>query len=214
MTFLLALLLCQPDAKIVGPEKAKPGDLIILDASASKGTGHVWRLIASDKTFLPVDGGTKCVFASGDAGVYTFVLAVADGGKCSLAVHAVTVGTPAPPKPPDPPGPGPTPDPSPAGPRTVLIVHETADKTPQWAATINSLRTGPPAAYLKSKGHRLNIIDDDSLAGDAKWTAILSGMTLPVVIVTDKSDAIIRKQSVPMTATADQIIEIVKGAGG
>jgi len=104
---LAALLLAAPlwgqQAVIVAPAKVSPGDLVVLDGSQSKGTGHVWKLVSSDKTFLPVDGGVKCVFATGAPGLYSFVLAVADGGKADLAVHVLQVGEAIPPVPPVPP---------------------------------------------------------------------------------------------------------------
>ncbi len=218
IAFLLALCLAaDPKAVIEGPSQANPGDLVILDATKSAGTGHVWKLVGSKKSYLPVNGGTQCVFASGDAGVYTFVLAVADGGKASLAEHSVTVGTPPPPipVPPPTPPPDPTPPPKPPGLRTVMIVQETGDKTPQWSMTLNQLRTGVQSQYLKDKGHSLLIIDADSLSGDAKWKALLQGMTLPVLVISDgKTHTLVHKQSVTHAMTADEFVTLLKEKGG
>lgn len=110
LTFAILLSVCcdtygQAAAVIAGPAKAELGDLVVLDASESVGTAREWKLIGSDKTFLPVDGGLRAVFASGTPGVYRFVLAVADGGETAtvdLAVHEVTIGAPKPPTPPTP----------------------------------------------------------------------------------------------------------------
>ncbi|MGL4464609.1 MAG: hypothetical protein ACRC1K_20850, partial [Planctomycetia bacterium] len=96
-----------PTAKIVGPVAADPGDLVVLDAGSSVGAGYAWGVVPAAKTFLPVDGGRRVVFASGKPGSFVFLLAVADGGKASLATHTVVVGPPAPP-----PAPGPPPEPN------------------------------------------------------------------------------------------------------
>jgi len=88
-------------AIVVGPSKSDPGDLIILDASTSVGSGHTWTLANSTKTWLSFEDGRKLVFSSGAAGEYVFILGVASEGKVSLARHVVTIGKPAP-KPVDP----------------------------------------------------------------------------------------------------------------
>lgn len=99
-----------PKAVIVGPSEVTPGDLVILDASQSVGSGYSWTLIPAGKTFLPVEGGTKVVFATGQAGKYTFVLAVAKGDKSAITTQVVTIGIPPAPEPtPIPPTPGPVP---------------------------------------------------------------------------------------------------------
>lgn len=118
----VSLVICLPlfgqDLKAVidAPAKSDPGDLVILDAAKSVGAkAFAWALPGSTKTFLPVDGGVRCVFACGSAGRYTFVLAVAAGDKVAVATHTIEIGgLPAPPAPgPSPPTPGPGPDPAP-----------------------------------------------------------------------------------------------------
>jgi len=93
-------------ARIDGPSKAAPGDLIVLDGGASQGRGFHWLLLNSERRFLTVEGGRKLVFASGSAQQYVFVLVVAAGDDAQhlsvdVAEHRVTVGD----------GPGPTPKP-------------------------------------------------------------------------------------------------------
>jgi hypothetical protein len=68
-----------------GRRRRRPGDLVILDASGSDATTFTWVLANSDKTFLPVDGGKRCVFSPGRAGVFVFVLVV---GKVEKAKPA------------------------------------------------------------------------------------------------------------------------------
>lgn len=118
----VVLVLCLPvfgqelRAVIDAPAKSDPGDLVILDAARSTGAkAFAWALPGSTKTFLPVDGGVRCVFACGSAGRYTFVLAVAAGDKVALATHTIEIGgAPSPfPNPPAPSPPDPGPDPAP-----------------------------------------------------------------------------------------------------
>jgi hypothetical protein len=120
-----------PSAVIKGPKSAGPGDLVILDASGSDATSFAWVLANSDKTILPVDNGQRCVFSSGQKGVFVFVLVVAkanDKGAVETAQSqwAVSVGgdSPIPPAPfpptPIPPAPLP-PDPTPPNPQPIPI---------------------------------------------------------------------------------------------
>lgn len=103
-------------AVISGPKEAKVGDLVILDATRSEGLAYEWVLANSDKTYLPVENGTKLVFSSGDSGEYIFVLVVGgeDNNKkmvVSTTQHKVmilgkapcppTPDNPVPPKPDD-----------------------------------------------------------------------------------------------------------------
>lgn len=99
-------------AVITGPTTASPGDLVILDASTSDAAAFTWALPGSTKTILAVDGGRRCVFASGASGKYVFVLATAKADAVAIATHELTIGTPPPPPGPEP-GPGPTPPPAP-----------------------------------------------------------------------------------------------------
>lgn len=117
----------QVTAVIKGPDKSQPGDLVILDAGASNAAKLHWILVNSDKTFLPVDGGKRLVFASGTEKEYRFVLVAAGAGEdgeldVEIAEHVLTIGKPAPgpqpgpapgPQPGPAPGPGPQPGPAP-----------------------------------------------------------------------------------------------------
>jgi hypothetical protein len=136
-----------PVAKITGPKESPPGELVILDASQSQGLGYLWLLVNSQKSFLPVDNGLKCVFSTGTPGDYAFVLIVSGtnpngGPAAATAQHTlhVTGNTPEPPIP----TPGPTPNPTP-GPvvktaTRAMIVMESADRTPEQARLIQQIR--------------------------------------------------------------------------
>lgn len=96
----------EPARGIDGPESAAPGDLVILSATA-EAKAYAWTCIPDSKRWLAVDGGRRVVFASGAAGVYTFVLATATGDVPAVHQHVVTIGAPPPAPPPNPPPPPP-----------------------------------------------------------------------------------------------------------
>lgn len=98
---------------IRGPAEAALGDLVVLEAVGQYDAAK-WFLGNSPKSFLPVEGGSKVVFASGTPGEYRFfaVGASVEAGNVSLddATFTVRIGHPGP----DPnPNPGPTPNPGP-----------------------------------------------------------------------------------------------------
>jgi len=138
VNLLAFLLLALPgiDVKIDGPAVAAPGDLVILSAVSDGAKHYAWTLANSDKTFLPTDGGTKALFASGKSGKYIFVLSASDSVGLAQTKHTLTIGEPEP-EPPVPPGPDPKPpEPEPLPPAPipdagfrVLIVYETGDAT-------------------------------------------------------------------------------------
>lgn len=100
------------------------------------------------------------------------------------------------------------------GPRHVMIPHETADDTPAIANELAALRMGTHEAYLKSKGHTLDILDDDKLGPDGQPPALLNKFkpyALPEVLVIQPPDKLLARQ--PFT-TADAAIELLKKNGG
>lgn len=150
-------------------------------------------------------------------------------GKAKLSPFASCVvivgGTPVPPVPPGPTPPVPVPPDPPVpppsvGPRGLTIIRETADSNPREAILYTSLRSGALADYLKSKNHSLQILDDDSVGSDGKpspaveaWKPIVSGMTLPVLVIYDpKTRNVLGKYTLP--ATSGEVIELVKKHGG
>jgi hypothetical protein len=218
----------QVAAVITGPKEAEPGDLIILDATRSTGTAYHWELINSSKTFLPVENGTKAVFAAGQPGKYLFVLIVAGADnnqrlEIKIARHEVQIGRPPAPDPQPPRPPDPTPGPAP-GPRLALIIHETAQATVERQAMFTALRTGDPAAYLKSKSHRLLILDQDTTDGQnapilTAWRTELTrrNQKLPALIILPNGAdfspaAALAVGDLPPTAAA--VLEAIKANGG
>lgn len=101
-----------PSAIILGPTGGVPGDILVLDASASNGDFFAWQvtpeLPEGRTTILPLEGGRKCLVCS-VPGTYTLFLAVGNAKGISLLKHVVAVrGTgPSPPDPQPPPRPDP-----------------------------------------------------------------------------------------------------------
>jgi hypothetical protein len=90
-----------PKAVITGPKEARCGSLVVLDATESTGTGRLWLLAVSpeETSFLPVEAGRQCIFASPVAGAYRFVLVVCgtntNGGPAAdMATHTVVLRSP------------------------------------------------------------------------------------------------------------------------
>lgn len=109
-----------------------------------------------------------------------------------------------------------------AGPRGVVLLHESSADTPAAGRLFTALRNPPHADYLTSKGHKLDILDVDSEDENGKptkavveWRAALGGVKLPAVIVLDlASRKILDKRSVVPEDGADAIIGFLKAKGG
>jgi hypothetical protein len=130
-TLLTLLVLCQStvladvSAVIKAPDKANPGDLVILDSSASIGDNRLWVVDPRvEGRYLILDD--RIVFAIGTPGTYTFQLIVADTTAAIAQVrHNVQIGALTspiqPPPPTDPTNPPPT---EPAPPETNRTVFK------------------------------------------------------------------------------------------
>ena len=196
---------------IEGPAVALPGEQVELKARGDA-TWVKWQTEA--KFAGPYESGRVIVFTSPKAGRFVFFLAGDVKGQGAGDEHVLVVGEPeppVPPKPPDPPKP-----PVPDGPLQVTILHESTATTPEMARTFTNLRTGTSQSYLKSKGHTLNILDDDltDAAGKpsplvTKWAPI---GTLPELVIGTADGKVIWRG--PLPATADGVIEAIKRAGG
>jgi len=100
----------QVEAIIVAPDKALPGELVVLNSSKSKGDNHKW--ITPEGISTAQAGCTaidsQVFFATPRAGSYTFYLIVSDKtAAIDYAKHTVVIGDSASPKP-DPETPPPT----------------------------------------------------------------------------------------------------------
>jgi len=215
--FVLALLISsavssavqaqQPRAIITGPKESRCGSLVVLDASESTGTGRLWLLAVSpeETSFLAVESGLKCIFASPVSGVYRFVLVVAGtnsngGAAAAMATHTVTLTGGAAPQPPPKP-PDPTTPPTTRKPVSAVYLYEkdqTAPPKPVLAALqkLNSDGSGIVASAL----------DDDVVNGPgappaqyAKALEYARKAGLPCLVVTF-TDGTLRAVQDPKTA--------------
>lgn len=213
-----------PETLVAG----QPVELLVANAVA---TEHEWYCYAAG-TGLPsstmiVTGKKDAVWAT-TTGSFRFVAVGDAAGKIeyvTLLVNFPKAGpTPVPPGPgPVPPGPivPPEPPPSPTtGPKDIILIRETGNSNPNIANAVVALRSGAPSKYLKEKGHNLWILDQDTTDQFKKpsplldlWRPYFTGLKLPVLVITNKGKFEYR-QEVPDSATADDIIAIVKGHGG
>jgi hypothetical protein len=163
--------------------------------------------------------GYRTCAVHGPAGKY----AVLQINGFVVKTHKVTLGPvgptpPVPPKPEPPPGPPePPPNPTPAGTRTVLIFHESGQQTPAQGILFNQLRSGDSGAYLKSKGHKVHILDDDSVGSDGKpalesWAKHLAGIALPAIVIADDKGRVVHKG--PCPAGTPEVLDLIKASGG
>jgi hypothetical protein len=107
-TAMLWLFLCgsvfgQVSAVIEGPEKALPGELVVLNSSKSVGDNHKW--ITPEGISTAQAGCTaidsQIFFATPRPGSYTFLLIVTDKtAAIEYARHTVVIGNPIAPEPP------------------------------------------------------------------------------------------------------------------
>lgn len=86
------------EAKIVlkAPDKAKIGQLVILDVSESTAATFRWELQQKTANFLVIDNGRKAVFSAEAGGDYTFVVAAASGNSVDVKIFTVKVAGGAP----------------------------------------------------------------------------------------------------------------------
>jgi hypothetical protein len=123
--------------------------------------------------------------------------------------------------PPVPPGPGPSPipprpEPTPPdpikGPRHLVILHESADRTPQLANLRTALRVGPSAQHLLDNGHRLDFLDDEHASQE--WLKHIEGLKLPALFIMNEQHKVLYKGSLKDGETEAGILEILKQHGG
>lgn len=154
-------------------------------------------------------------------------------GKARLSPFVsclVVVGSPGPgpipprPTPPIiPPEPDPIPvppDPTPAGPRTVIILRESAEDTTALARLITNLQAGPGRDYLKSKGHACFVLDDDATDASDRPSPLVEGwkkalnLPFPVVAILDSKANVLYKQTLGKDSTAEEVLALLKKWGG
>lgn len=216
VVLLLALFASQAPGqtlKLPAEVKGLAGDFIQVPASTD-GNEVRWVPLDAGLRLFPVNllKDTKTAVVTGRDGSYRLLAYTAKGDVPSEpAVCVVVIGgvTPPPPPPPTP------------GTRTVLLVRETASATPELARAIIALRAGAHAEYLKSKGHVLTILDDDVVGPDGQpsvavkwWWAHYKDVKLPALVIGTADRAVLSVTPLSDKATADEVIALIKKAGG
>lgn len=189
LNLLFCLLLADaPLAVVKAPATAAPGDLVILDASASVGDLFLWESI-DHVPVLAVDGGRRLVFATGRPGTYRFLLfavgIVNARPVVAKAAATVKIEAPAPPPPPEPtpPPPAPTPPgptPMPGKLYATLVFSEPA-LTPEAAALRADAAVGPALGALDCHWSECESSSAEFAVRNIR--AFVEGKKLPVVIV-------------------------------
>jgi hypothetical protein len=78
------------------PDKAKVGQLVILDVSESTANSFRWEPQQKTANFLVIDDGRRAVFSAEVGGEYTFVVAAAKDNTVDVKIHTIKVaGGPA-----------------------------------------------------------------------------------------------------------------------
>lgn len=205
------------DFAIIGGEYAWDGTKIVYTAKKPAARVLLDALTKEPILFVPTNAE--------NAGIYHVVMIGGD----AIRIAPVTIGTgvgpgPGPGPNPPPPVPPPVPPPTPVvdGKRALLLVRESADSTPAVGILITSLRNPPHSDYLKSKGHTLHILDDDSVDADGKpsplieaWRPHFAGKTLPVLFVIDAAtNKLVYSQELPAATKADDVMKVLKDKGG
>ena len=229
MRRLACLLLCfwasSAWAQITVPAQVQPHTPIVASvdtSSAATGSVQVLWEAGAGVSVLPVgDGSTVHVWAP--PGVHSLRCDVfrvdweSKQFRVERHVASFTVGQAPPPGPQ--PEPVPPPTPVPVGKLTAVIVHETEDDTPAFARLAVALRTGSAATWLKDNGHKLLILDDDTVDAEGQPIALVAtlkqlGVQMPALFVLDAADKVVLKQTLADTTTADNVVEYLRRIGG
>ncbi len=104
-----------------------------------------------------------------------------------------------------------------SGKRHVVILHESADDTAEQARIWNQLRAGQASEYMISKGHKLDILDDDVVDGSGQLPPLVAklnalNVATPALFILDESKAVLHSQALP--SSTSQIMEVLKAHGG
>jgi hypothetical protein len=79
------------------PDKARIGQLIVLDVSESVAASFKWEVRAKTPNFLVIDNGKRAVFSTEVGGEFTFTIAAAKGDTIDVVIHTIKIdGVPSP----------------------------------------------------------------------------------------------------------------------
>ena len=160
------------------------------------------------------------LFRASSPGSYRLgVWAVIDGHLVTSKVVLTVAGDVEPPVPPDPPPPPIPPDPPPpivVEQLHVIIVEESADRTPEQAKVLLSKAVRD---YLTSVDGVLHIVDQDVTDGDGNMPSTVAGWiqrakdkTLPWLFLVDENGREVASQALP--TTPETFLELLTKYGG
>jgi hypothetical protein len=222
-TFLASLLWCSTAfGQIAVPTTTIPYEPIVAAVTVpSTGDSQVlWDYPPAVKA-IQVDAKTLHVWAP--PGSHTLGATVItidwESKRFNALKHSATFAVSGSPTPPPGPGPAPPTPPVPSGKLTAIIFEESEDHTPAFARRLVQLRTGTAASYLKSKGHTLKIVDDDSTHEDGATTAMIAkikaaGVSMPLLAVFNEAGELVKIMPLPDSVTADNVVETLRQLGG
>lgn len=238
----LALVLClaataaAQGVKLPATVSGEIGDFVVIKAETGDAAVK-WYVVDKGLKLFPQElqnDTKKAVVIALSPGRYR-ILAVSatDGVPSDFAECEVVIGgvAPTPVPPPNPPQPGPVPPapvppapvPTPSGPRVATIIREGHEQTPKFADLVKALRSGPTEKWLTERGHLVYVVDDDQKGPNGQpthivqqWRAVLTGMSLPVLVIHDpKTQNIITKMYLDKNESdAQKVVDAIVAAGG
>jgi hypothetical protein len=217
-----ASVVCEPSKGVVMiPAKVWGGPPIIIFSSGNPGAHTVtvgvnakhasWRKHLADSFLEATAAGVESELLKE---FDTFQLKTATAYPAKLGTCIVEVAGNIPP--PEP-GPAPPDPPLEVGKRRVIIVHETADTTSKLSDLFVQLRhpNMETDKYLKSKGHKLEILDINLIPNKLAWIKATSGKNLPVLIVADHDTGVVLSaDEINESLTPGELVNKVKAKGG
>lgn len=76
---------------LVAPIDCEIGELVVLDASASKAVSFEWKVKPKTPNFIIIENGKRAFFSSPRSGVFLFVVAGAKGDEVGCVLHEISV---------------------------------------------------------------------------------------------------------------------------
>jgi hypothetical protein len=215
-----------PPTPLAGPDAPVPVGGIAEFSIPASVVNPRWLIVPEVpyRCYESHDDPHKIVVETSTPGAYRVIVAgIDDESVGSILWHReLTVGPKViPPEPgPDPPGPTPPPGPVVEGAKRIVVIREAMEPTPELSRTLVLLQSGPVADYFKSKGHTVQIFDDEAKDEQGNpsayvqaWLKILGDKPLPAVAIEDVTTRnVVHKDKLP--ASADAVLSIVKGVGG
>lgn len=207
-----------PKAVITGPKECMSGDLVILDASQSTGQKYLWKMLETDKSFLPTDNNLRCVFAAGvdKERTFHFVLIAAGANangspEVDIATHDLLMKPRGQVIVPDIPV-NPTPGPVTTKVARAVILYQNEQDNQKFQTLVQSVRSNKELSKL------VIVLDKDAKDYNEQPSKAVQGLlkaigdvALPRVVALSSIGDVI--SHVEMPATEDDLAKLLKGWG-